>query len=379
MSVRDPWAWSGAVPDDAMTLLLVGDINVQKRVDPASVFAKVAGTLNAADLVYGNLEGLLVPTEGPHRDISDKAGWQHVGAESVTALEAGNVSVVGAANNVSFGREKIMQSLGVLDAHGIAHTGAGANIDAAHAPAIVERKGIRIGFLQYTSKWYAQDHQIATSNQPGMARLMSRDGVAIEPDDLERAIADIAQLREQVDFLVVSSHNRDGHGRPSPPELLAESRPLSVTLEPDDPSLVAPIQLGSQYQEVEPYQRDFAHAAIDAGADIVFGHGSHVVQGVEIFRGKPVMYCLANFAMDWVRMTPNKGGLLARAILRKEGLVRLSLLPASRDDVNNVLLLDPCEAEGAQRVAQLRELSPGTPLPLDAQEIVLIDMSRVLA
>jgi poly-gamma-glutamate synthesis protein (capsule biosynthesis protein) len=362
-----------------VTLLLVGDINVQKREEPASVFDKVAGTLNAADLVYGNLEGLLVPTEGPHRDISDKAGWQHVGAESVTALEAGNVSVVGAANNVSFGREKIMQSLGVLDAHGIAHTGAGANIDAAHAPAIVQRKGIRIGFLQYTSKWYAQDHQIATINQPGMARLMSRDGVAIEPDDLERAIADIAQLREQVDFLVVSSHNRDGHGRPSPPELLAESRPLSVTLEPDDPSLVAPIQLGSQYQEVEPYQRAFAHAAIDAGADIVFGHGSHVVQGVEIFRGKPVMYCLANFAMDWVRMTPNKGGLMARAILRKEGLVRLSLLPASRDDVNNVLLLDPCEAEGAQRVAQLRELSPGTPLPLDAQEIVLIDMSRVLA
>jgi poly-gamma-glutamate synthesis protein (capsule biosynthesis protein) len=379
MSARDPWAWSGTVPDDAVTLLLVGDINVQKRDDPDSVFADVRGTLNAADLVYGNLEGLLVPSEGPHQDIPNKAGWQHVGAQSVAALEAGNVSVVGAANNVSFGREKIMESLRVLDAHRIAHTGAGANTDAAHAPAIVERKGIRIGFLQYTAKWYAQDHQIATGKLPGMARLLSADGTNIEAGDLARACADIEQLRGQVDFLVVSSHNRDGHGRPSPPELLAESRPLSVTLSPDDPSLVAPIQLGSDFQEVEPYQRAFARAAIDAGADIVFGHGSHVVQGVEIYRDKPVMYCLANFAMDWVRMTPNKGGLMARAILRKEGLLRLSLLPASRDDANNVLLLDPSEGEGAQRVAQLRELSPGTPLPLDGQEIALIDTAGVLS
>jgi poly-gamma-glutamate synthesis protein (capsule biosynthesis protein) len=379
MSIRDPWQWSGAVPNDAITLLLVGDINVQKREQPAGVFANVRGTLNAADIVYGNLEGLLVPTEGPHRDIPNKAGWQHVGAESVAALEAGNVSVVGAANNVSFGREKIMESLGVLDVHGIAHTGAGANIDAAHVPAIVERKGIRVGFLQYTSKWYAQDYQIATSSLPGMARLMSTDGVNIEAGDLERACADIEQLRRQVDIVVVSSHNRDGHGRPSPPELVAESGSLGAILSPDDPSLVSPIHLGVDYQEVEPYQRAFAHDAIDAGADIVFGHGSHVVQGVEIYRGKPVMFCLANFAMDWIRMTPNKGGLLARAVLRKEGLLRLSLVPASRDDSNNVLLLDPCEGEGAQRVAKLRELSAGAPLSLDGQEIVLIDEARVLA
>jgi poly-gamma-glutamate synthesis protein (capsule biosynthesis protein) len=44
-----------------------------------------------------------------------------------------------------------MQSLAVLDANHIAHTGAGANLDAAHQPAIVERKGVKIGFLQYTA------------------------------------------------------------------------------------------------------------------------------------------------------------------------------------------------------------------------------------
>ena len=62
-----------------------------------------------------------------------------------------------------------MKSLSVLDANGIAHTGTGSNIDEAHQPAIVEHKGVRFGFLQYTAKWY-EEEQIAKENSPGAAR-----------------------------------------------------------------------------------------------------------------------------------------------------------------------------------------------------------------
>ncbi len=55
----------------------------------------------------------------------------------------------------------------------------------------------------------------------------------------------------------------------------------------------------SSKEEPVAYQKEIAHAAIDAGADMVFGHHPHVVQAGEIYRGKPVFYSLGNFVFDW--------------------------------------------------------------------------------
>jgi hypothetical protein len=46
------------------------------------------------------------------------------------------------------------------------------------------------------------------------------------------------------------------------------------------------------------YQREAAHAAIDAGADLIAGHHPHLLKGVEVYRGKVVLYSLGNFALD---------------------------------------------------------------------------------
>jgi poly-gamma-glutamate synthesis protein (capsule biosynthesis protein) len=151
------WPWSGNHGTDSVTLFLLGDVSIEQRADPVAALDHVRQTLQNADLVYGNLEGLLVKSEGPDKDIPDKSGWQHIGPEAVTALKAGNIAVVGVANNVAYGPANIEKSLAVLDANGIAHTGAGANIAEAHKPAIVVRKGVRFGFLQYTAKWYDED------------------------------------------------------------------------------------------------------------------------------------------------------------------------------------------------------------------------------
>jgi len=358
---------------DTVTILLVGDINISQRADPTTAFAKVLQPLKSADLVYGNLEGLLVKSEGPDRDIPDKSGWIHLGPETVKALKAGNIQVVGVANNVAYGPANIMKSLAVLDANGIAHTGAGANLDAAHQPAIVERKGVKIGFLQYTAKWYAQDQQIATASRPGVARMLSKDGSTIDENDLARLREDIRRLRPLVDVLIVSSHNRDGFSLPMPADMLAETRPLSASPRPDDPSLFAPIPLGPRFMQAEPYEKLLAHAAIDAGADIVYGHGSHVLQGVEVYKGKPVMYCLGNFATDWIRMRPNKDGLVARVIVEGKKIARVSLTPVTRDaDTNNVRMLHAGDGEGAGLLKKVRDLSPETPLPVDGHEAILI-------
>jgi len=361
----EPWNWSGSFSKQAVDVLLVGDINVQKRADPAEVFAHVKPTLNAADLVYGNLEGLLVKSAGPDKDIPDKSGWQHVGPEAVRALKAGNVTVVGVANNVAYGRENILQSLAVLDANHIAHTGGGANLEEAHWPAIVERKGVKFGFLQYTAKWYLEDHQIATANLPGVARMLSMDGTRVDPADLNRMREDIRRLRPLVDVIVVSSHNREGLAGRTSEARSKESRPAR----PQD--LFSPIVLGKRFSEAEPYERELAHAAIDAGADIVYGHGSHVVQAVEVYRGKPVLYCVGNFAMDWIRMRPNKEGLAIRLVVDRKKVARTSFVPLTRDEDNKVVMLDPGSGVGATLLEKVKSLSPGVPLEVDGREVVL--------
>jgi hypothetical protein len=126
---------------------------------------------------------------------------------------------------------------------------------------------------------------------------------------LNRLRQDIQNLRPLANIVVVSSHNRDGLAGRSCGGLSAENR----SSRPGD--LLSPIVLGKRFSEAEPYERELAHAAIDAGADIVYGHGSHVAQGVEIYRGKPILYCVGNFAMDWICMRPNKEGLAIRVVV----------------------------------------------------------------
>ncbi len=363
------WQWTEA--PNSVTLLLLGDINVEQRAEPASAFVHIAPTLAKADLVYGNLEGLLIPSAGPDKDIPDKSGWQHIGADAVKALKAGNIAVVGVANNVAWGRDNILKSLSVLDANGIKHTGAGRNIEEAHQPAILERHGVRFGFLQYTAKWYESDHQIATATEPGVARVYSRDGKTIDPGDLNRIREDIAKLRKQVDVVVVSSHNRDGMGRDIPERGPGGDGESAAAASGSRDVLFSPINLGPRFSEAEPYEKELAHAAIDAGADIYYGHGSHVLQGVEVYKEKPVMYCLGNSATDWIRMRPNKEGMVARVVIRDKHVARVSLVPMLRDSENNVQMLDPSSPEGAKLRDKVKGLSSGVPLDINGHEMLL--------
>jgi poly-gamma-glutamate synthesis protein (capsule biosynthesis protein) len=359
-AAQSAWPWSGVFGDRAVTLLVLGDVQIHsRRADPMTAFVHVRETLQRADLVYANLEGTLVASKGPDIDIPDKKGWTHPGPAAPAVLAASNIHVVGYANNVVYGRQNILASLRALDEHGIAHVGAGRNLEDAHAPAMVERKGVRFGFLQYTARWYRAEHQLATQTEPGMARILSRDGVTIDPGDLERLRQDIRRLRPQVDIVVVSHHNRDG----GTPTQFGRAAPRPATVPRPDRT------------RAEEYQKQFAHAAIDAGADFVFGHGTHTVQGVEIYQGKPIFYAIGHFAFDQPGYEKSTDGLVIRAVVQDRALARVSFVPVTRDADNNVMLIDPSTGEGARLVGLVRRLSPMTPLRIEGHEVVLLDRS----
>src|SRR5690349_13240030 len=87
------WKWSGSYPGKTVELLIIGDIQVHsRRTDPTTAFVHMRDTLNKADIVYANLEGSLVKSQGPKTDIPDKPGWTHPGPDGATAaLKPANV------------------------------------------------------------------------------------------------------------------------------------------------------------------------------------------------------------------------------------------------------------------------------------------------
>jgi poly-gamma-glutamate capsule biosynthesis protein CapA/YwtB (metallophosphatase superfamily) len=351
------WKWSGTFSDKAVELLILGDIQIHsRRANPTTAFHRMRDTLKKADLVYANLEGLLVKSAGEKIDIPDKPEWTHPGPDGVKGLKAANIAVVGVANNVASGRDSIIRSLAVLDANGILHAGAGRNIGDAHKPAIVTRKGVRIGFLQYTARWYQDKDMIATATEPGVARIKSLDGVTIDSTDLDRLRADVRALRARVDIVIVSHHNRDG----STAVQFGAERGTSA--------------VGRDRTKTEEYQKQFARVALDTGADFVFGHGTHTIQGAEIYNGKPILYAIGHSTFDQPGYEKSTDGLVARVVIEGKNILRVSFVPVTRDANNDVYLLDPSEGEGAKLVQWVKERSTTPPpMRIDGHEVVLMD------
>ncbi len=107
------WPWIDPAGDAPVTVLLMGDTNIQSRENPGSAYQHVLPTLLAADLRFANLEGPFAGTSrDPLRpDIPHKAGWTHSEPEMVQGILDAGIEVVGVANNVTFPWQAMLRSL----------------------------------------------------------------------------------------------------------------------------------------------------------------------------------------------------------------------------------------------------------------------------
>jgi capsule synthesis protein PGA_cap len=137
-----------------------------ERHRSAVPFALVKEEFRAAHLVFSNLECCLC--EAPPGHSRDNEGFFADPLVAGEALRSAGIQAVGIANNVNYGEAAITASLTKLTQLGIEHTGAGANQMAARAPAIIERDGVRFGFLQRSSVYWPTNHE-AGDNSVGIA------------------------------------------------------------------------------------------------------------------------------------------------------------------------------------------------------------------
>ncbi len=215
--------------------------------DPALPFRKIAPLTSAADITFINLETPF-SDQGPYHD--DGLIF-HAAPEMIAALQLGGVRVASTANNHSrdCAAHGVEYTVGWLRAHGISPVGSGDSARQTHEGVVITSKGVRFGFLAYTydqknGNWKDLDDRIAIADPDVMAR-------------------DVRSLRGRADVVIVSMH----HGIEYMPKASKD-------------------------------QVAFAHAAIDAGADLVIGHHPHVVQEAETYRGHQIFYSLGNFVFD---------------------------------------------------------------------------------
>jgi poly-gamma-glutamate synthesis protein (capsule biosynthesis protein) len=125
--------------------------------------------------------------------------------------------------------------------------------------------------------------------------------------------------------------------------------------------------------EVLDYQIDIAHTAIDAGADLVMGHGPHMPLGIEIYQGKPIFYGLGSFSFETGhrrRRHPDWVGLMLQVTVAEAALVHAAC-SFVRHNAQNETVLCAVAAEQAA-LEQLRRLSRrfGTTLEVEGDAVV---------
>ncbi|MFA5987443.1 MAG: CapA family protein [Candidatus Paceibacterota bacterium] len=242
---------------DSTSLLFVGDIMMARSVrdvvdkygkgDYSFLFSKVP-FLKKADITFANLEG---PISDVGYDLGNLYSFR-MSPQVIMGLKSGGIDVVSIANNHmgDFGMAAFEDTMPRLASAEITFVGGGKNYNDASAMKVVERHGIKVGYLAFSDvgpAWMSKDRELPY--------VMS----ASDPKIFDI----IKNASGEVDHLVVSFH------------------------------------FGDEY-DAAPSERQItlAHASIDAGADIVIGHHPHVVQRVEKYKDGIIAYSLGNFIFD---------------------------------------------------------------------------------
>lgn len=204
--------------------------------------------IDGSDLFIVNEE---FPFSSRGTAAADKQFTFRLPPEKVSIFKEMGIDLVTLANNhaLDFGTDALLDTCAVLDQAGILRMGAGADLNEAKKPVYKELGGLRLAFLG-ASRVIPETSWNASSSKPGM--LTSYDPALL--------LEEIKKAKAEADYVVVYIHwgiERD-------------ERP-------------------------QEYQRTLGQQYIDAGADLVIGSHPHVLQGIEYYKGKPIVYSLGNF------------------------------------------------------------------------------------
>ena len=245
---------------DTLTIAMTGDIMMGTTFpsiqlppnDGCDIFVDTKEITSRADLAVGHLEGTLCDGGTTKKKPGPNCYAFRTPTKFGPRLTEAGYDFLSMANNHAndFGQFGIESTEKTLDELGIKYTGIKGRVRTA----IVERNGVKYGLCAFGQNTYTVHH-----------------------NDLNTVKATLDELRPQCDILVVSFHGG------------AEGRTHTH------------LPYGHEFflGEDRGDLRTFAHFAIDNGADVVYGHGPHVVRCMEVYNGRFIAYSLGNFATPY--------------------------------------------------------------------------------
>lgn len=296
------------------TLFFAGDIMLSRNVEAKMAaandytlpFQKIADTIAQADISFANLES---PFKDSGKHYIDGSLVFNANPKSIEGLKLSGFDILSTANNHSFdqGQAGIEYTKKWLAENGITPIGTGDN---CHQGQIITKNMMTFGFLAYSYAAY---------NDGGK----KPDPLVCDANDLAQVAKDIRSLRPQVDYLIVSSH------------------------------------MGIEYTRTpSPFAVNFAHNAVDAGADLIIGNHPHWVQTIEQYQNKWIFYAMGNLVFDQMWSLDTRQGLTATLNFKNKSLTSIELKPVMIDDFCCARWADDAETKTI-----LTKINPGYSSP----------------
>jgi poly-gamma-glutamate synthesis protein (capsule biosynthesis protein) len=314
----------GAADGGGLRLALTGDLIHTRRLAPLvetdDGLAAIVRLLRGADATFGNLEVAIADRDDADAWVwSVYEDWTIAGEpHAIEDLRALGFSFVGRANNHAMDRGPAgMRTTGrLLDAAGVVHAGAGEDLARARSPRFLETPRGRVALVSATTSPSpvdvapALDAFAGLPSRPGVHAIRLRASVTVPPE----AHAALRAVHDQMS-------DAAGEWMLGEEDLhlfrtrFTEGTEVAIAYEPaaqDVAAAMRAVRQGRQQADVAvfavhahegdrdparpmPHLRDLAHAAIDAGADVVVISGPHVMCPVEAYAGRPILYGLGNF------------------------------------------------------------------------------------
>jgi poly-gamma-glutamate synthesis protein (capsule biosynthesis protein) len=271
--------------------------------------------LRGADAAFTNLETLFHDFEGPAMPSRPSLRSDPKLAKD---LSWAGFDLVARANNHAwdYGVVGMRETTRHAAAAGLIQAGVGESLDAARAPGLYRAGGVTVALISAASTFpeaaRAGNARGKIPARPGLDPLRVRTTYTVTRGELEALRAIARDLHEsppkegdRLDFagrLFVAGEKPGVSSEPDPADLEAFAGRVRQAAAAADHTIVSihchEDAEGSR-ETPPPFLVAFAHAMIDAGADVVVGHGPHVLRAVELYRGRPILYSLGNFLFEY--------------------------------------------------------------------------------
>jgi len=239
--------------------------------------------LAGADVVFTNLEvavaapGVPVTKENPDDMVYSP--------DVIDTLKAMGFNLLALGNNHSmeFGKEGLFSTIAEVEKRGIPHAGTGKNSEEAAAPAYLKTPAGTVALVgmatlgaQLTKdKW-------ATADRPGVNYLELRQDGTLNPADKARILRAVKEAVARAQFVIVYHHNHYW------------GEPLAADTLPGPPKRERKVNRF----DTAPWVVAWARELIDAGAGLYVSHGNPALHGVEIYKGRAILYGLGNYIFN---------------------------------------------------------------------------------